>query len=180
VLPYPAFLRRIYSDDLTKDNKQSFISWLVAVTTLTIYTGWMHVLIALMLASFFSRTCLYVLLAVWSTTFLPAKPVLWNAFCRSWVSQQQLQQTQQHLLVWKGKSSASNLKTVPRFWHRYTSRCSSRIGLKRGVRGEHTAADSSKIRFVCAAGGVGTLPPSCEAGAVQRFIPLMCESATAQ
>jgi hypothetical protein len=80
---------RIYSDELTKDNKQSLISWLVAVTTLTIYTGWMHVLIGLMLCSFFSRTCFYVLVAVWSTTFLPAKPVLWNAFCRSWVSQQQ-------------------------------------------------------------------------------------------
>lgn len=77
---------RVYSDGFSKDHKQSFISWAVAVTTLTIYTGWMHVLIGLMLASFFSRTCLYVLLAVWATTFLPAKPVLWNAFCRSWVS----------------------------------------------------------------------------------------------
>lgn len=76
---------RIYSDDLTKDHKQGLLSWLVAVATLTLYTGWMHVLIGLMLGSFFSRTCLYVLLALWSTTFLPAKPVLWNAFCRSWV-----------------------------------------------------------------------------------------------
>ncbi|WIA23591.1 hypothetical protein OEZ85_000302 [Tetradesmus obliquus] len=78
---------RVYSDGFSKDHKQSFISWAVAVTTLTIYTGWMHVLIGLMLASFFSRTCLYVLLAVWATTFLPAKPVLWNAFCRSWIFQ---------------------------------------------------------------------------------------------
>jgi hypothetical protein len=80
---------RIYSDGLSKDHKQSFISWAVAVTTLTIYTGWMHILIGLMLASFFSRTCLYVLLGVWATTFLPAKPVLWNAFCRSWVCEAQ-------------------------------------------------------------------------------------------
>lgn len=73
---------RIYSDGLTKDSKQSLISWLVAVTTLTIYTGWAHVLIALIIASFFSRTALYITLALWSTVLLPARPVLWNAFCR--------------------------------------------------------------------------------------------------
>jgi hypothetical protein len=32
-------VRRIYTDGLAKDSKQSFISWLVAITTLTIYTG---------------------------------------------------------------------------------------------------------------------------------------------
>ncbi|WIA23473.1 hypothetical protein OEZ85_000218 [Tetradesmus obliquus] len=76
---------RVYSDGLSKDHKQSLISWLVAVTTLTIYTGWMHILLGLMLGSFFSRSCLYLLLAIWATTWLPAKPVLWSAFCSSWV-----------------------------------------------------------------------------------------------
>jgi hypothetical protein len=88
LLPSP---HRVYSDGLSKDHKQSFISWLVAVITLTIYTGWMHILLGLLLGSFFSRTCLYVLLALWATTWLPAKPVLWSAFCSSWVSLQSLQ-----------------------------------------------------------------------------------------
>lgn len=39
-LPLRAFHScRIYTDGLTKDSKQSFISWLVAITTLTLYTG---------------------------------------------------------------------------------------------------------------------------------------------
>jgi hypothetical protein len=86
VLQTTKLSRRVYSDGLSKDHKQSFISWLVAVTTLTIYTGWMHILLGLMLGSFFSRTCLYLLLGIWATTWLPAKPVLWSAFCSSWVS----------------------------------------------------------------------------------------------
>eukprot|EP00879_Flechtneria_rotunda_P014757 GHRR01015421.1.p1 GENE.GHRR01015421.1~~GHRR01015421.1.p1 ORF type:complete len:285 (+),score=59.03 GHRR01015421.1:1233-2087(+) len=47
----------------------------------------MHILMLLMIGSFVSRTLLYVLLGLWSTTFLPARPVLWNAFCRSWIFQ---------------------------------------------------------------------------------------------
>eukprot|EP00878_Enallax_costatus_P001857 GHUV01002015.1.p1 GENE.GHUV01002015.1~~GHUV01002015.1.p1 ORF type:complete len:329 (+),score=100.81 GHUV01002015.1:293-1279(+) len=78
---------RIYTDGFAKDHKQSFVSWLVAVTTLTLYTGWMHILIGLMIGSLFSRTCLIVLVTIWSTVFLPPKPVLWNAFCKSWVFQ---------------------------------------------------------------------------------------------
>lgn len=39
VLLIPYLPCRIYSDGLSKDSKQSFISWLVAITTLTLYTG---------------------------------------------------------------------------------------------------------------------------------------------
>lgn len=38
-LPLRAHSCRIYTDGLSKDSKQSFISWLVAITTLTLYTG---------------------------------------------------------------------------------------------------------------------------------------------
>jgi hypothetical protein len=65
------------------------LGWAMLLRLPLLHAGWMHVLIGLMLASFFSRTCLYLLLAIWATTWLPAKPVLWNAFCRSWVSEQQ-------------------------------------------------------------------------------------------
>jgi hypothetical protein len=57
----------------------------VAVTTISIYTTWIYVLVGLLIGSFFSRTCLYILLAVWATKYLPAKPLLWGAFCSSWV-----------------------------------------------------------------------------------------------
>jgi len=67
---------------LSKDSKQSFLSWLVAITTLTLYTGWMHILIGLFIAGWFNWTARYILIALWSTVFLPARPVLWNAFCR--------------------------------------------------------------------------------------------------
>jgi hypothetical protein len=79
----PTAQRSIYTDGMSKDHRQSWPSWLVAVATMTIYTGWMHVLLALMAGVFFRRWCLYVLLALFATTFLPAKPVLWPAFCRS-------------------------------------------------------------------------------------------------
>jgi hypothetical protein len=37
--PPPLQPRRLYTDGRTKDSKQSFVSWLVAITTLTLYTG---------------------------------------------------------------------------------------------------------------------------------------------
>jgi hypothetical protein len=39
VLSCPVLSCRIYTDGLSKDSKQSLISWLVAVITLTLYTG---------------------------------------------------------------------------------------------------------------------------------------------
>jgi hypothetical protein len=44
--------------------------------------GWMHILISLFIACFFSSTARYITLAIWLTVLLPPKPVLWNAFCR--------------------------------------------------------------------------------------------------
>jgi hypothetical protein len=44
--------------------------------------GWMHFLIGLFIACFFSPLARYVTLGLWLTVLLPAKPVLWNAFCR--------------------------------------------------------------------------------------------------
>jgi hypothetical protein len=42
----------------------------------------MHILIGLFFASFVSRTALIVNVALWLTVLLPARPILWNAFCR--------------------------------------------------------------------------------------------------
>ncbi|KAI8473144.1 MAG: diacylglycerol acyltransferase-domain-containing protein [Monoraphidium minutum] len=75
---------RIFSDGRTKDFKQGWFNWVVAVGTMTIYTGWMHILILLTLGCFFSRTCLMVWVAIMSTLLLPPKPVLWTAFCQCW------------------------------------------------------------------------------------------------
>lgn len=76
--------KRVYSD-LQPGKKQSVLSWLVAVVTLTVYCGWMNILIGLFIASFFTRYALYTLIFLWSTTFLPAKPVLWPAWNKLWV-----------------------------------------------------------------------------------------------
>eukprot|EP00878_Enallax_costatus_P018901 GHUV01019924.1.p1 GENE.GHUV01019924.1~~GHUV01019924.1.p1 ORF type:complete len:310 (+),score=63.74 GHUV01019924.1:533-1462(+) len=70
---------------MSEKHQQSLLSWLVAVVTLTSYTGFVNILYALFIGSFFSRTCLYVLLALWATRFLPAKPLLWEAFCGCWI-----------------------------------------------------------------------------------------------
>lgn len=71
---------RIYSDGQTKESQQSFLSKAVALVTLTLYIGWLHVLLILMLLSMFYVTPRYILLAIFSTLALPAKPVLWTAF----------------------------------------------------------------------------------------------------
>lgn len=47
------------------------------------FSGWMHILIALTLGCFFSRTVLLIYLGIMSTLLLPPKPVLWTAFCQS-------------------------------------------------------------------------------------------------
>lgn len=76
---------RIYSDGLSKDHKQGIISRIVAVVTLTLYTGWLHILLGLMVASFFSRAALVVTALLFATLALPARPVLWPAFNRLWI-----------------------------------------------------------------------------------------------
>lgn len=42
-------------------------------------------LACLIIASFFNRTCLYVVIALFSTLLLPCKPLLWPAFNRMWI-----------------------------------------------------------------------------------------------
>jgi 2-acylglycerol O-acyltransferase 2 len=76
---------RIYSDGLSKDHKQSIISRLVAIVTLTLYTGWLHILFGLLVGCFFSSTPRYILGALLFTLWLPARPVLWPAFNRLWI-----------------------------------------------------------------------------------------------
>jgi hypothetical protein len=48
----------------------------------SVAVGWMHILIGLLIASFFSRAAMILNIAIWLTVLLPPKPVLWNAFCR--------------------------------------------------------------------------------------------------
>ena len=45
--------------------------------------GWMHILLGLMLASFFSCTALLILVGLFSTLLLPARPVLWGPFTKA-------------------------------------------------------------------------------------------------
>ena len=67
---------RIWSGQ-TQKRKQSFASSVVSIITLTLYCGWLHVLLALFVSSAFSRLALAVTIGLLSTVLLPAKPVLW-------------------------------------------------------------------------------------------------------
>lgn len=58
---------RVYSDGRTAKYKQGLVSSVVALTTLTLYTGWMHVLLALLILSYWSKVALVLLVAIWST-----------------------------------------------------------------------------------------------------------------
>lgn len=45
---------RVYSDLGGPDQKQGWFSWIVAVTTMTIYCGWMNILLLLCIAAIFN------------------------------------------------------------------------------------------------------------------------------
>ncbi|GAX82788.1 hypothetical protein CEUSTIGMA_g10214.t1 [Chlamydomonas eustigma] len=75
---------RIY-EGLQPGQKQHFLNALVAMVTLTIYVGWMNFFLLLCISAFFSRTALYIVIALLSTLALPARPVLWPWFNRLWV-----------------------------------------------------------------------------------------------
>lgn len=81
--PSPPPKNSVYTDGDGKARRQSLPSLIVALVTLTIYCGWLHIMIGLLLASFFSRWALGTLLLLLATLLLPAKPVLWTGFCAS-------------------------------------------------------------------------------------------------
>ncbi|KAJ9507588.1 hypothetical protein QJQ45_019233 [Haematococcus lacustris] len=75
---------RVYSD-LQPGQRMPILNWVVAVTTLALYCGWINLLIMLGVAAIWLVWPRYVLVLLWSTLLLPAKPVLWTAFCKLWV-----------------------------------------------------------------------------------------------
>ena len=55
---------------------QSLLSTFVAAATLTIYTGWMHILLGLLVCSLLGHTwAITVFLSLYATLLLPPKPV---------------------------------------------------------------------------------------------------------
>ncbi|GLI66396.1 hypothetical protein VaNZ11_010188 [Volvox africanus] len=75
---------RIWSDGMHARFKQGIVSRIVAMITLFIYTGWMHILLALMVLAICRRTwAIIALISLYATLLLPPKPVLWGPFCRS-------------------------------------------------------------------------------------------------
>lgn len=77
---------RIWSEGVQANLKQGLFSRIVAIVTLFIYTGWMHILLALMILALCRYTWAIVLLiSLYATLLLPAKPILWGPFCRSWI-----------------------------------------------------------------------------------------------
>lgn len=76
---------RVYSDGMSKQHTQGAVSNVVAIVTMFLYTAWLHIMLALMVAAFFNRYALYTVLFLFSTLALPARPVLWSSFNRSWI-----------------------------------------------------------------------------------------------
>ncbi len=56
---------------------------LTQLPTLALYTSWLHILLALLIASFFWRPAAITLAALVATTLLPAKPLRWQALLQS-------------------------------------------------------------------------------------------------
>lgn len=48
------------------------------------YAGWGHIMLMMLIASFFYITPRVILALLFGTLLLPAKPVLWKPFNRSW------------------------------------------------------------------------------------------------
>nr|QNL10705.1 acyl-CoA: diacylglycerol acyltransferase 2B [Haematococcus lacustris]QNL10739.1 acyl-CoA: diacylglycerol acyltransferase 2-2 [Haematococcus lacustris] len=76
---------RIWSDGQTRDSKMTWLELVVAVITLTAYTGWIHILMLLGISAVFWQVPRLILIVLLSTLLLPARPVLWTSFNRSWV-----------------------------------------------------------------------------------------------
>ncbi|PNH06113.1 Diacylglycerol O-acyltransferase 2 [Tetrabaena socialis] len=76
---------RVYADGIDPNQKQNPLVTLLAGITLSIYCGFMNYYFLLIIAAFFSRTALYVVIALLSTLAIPARPVLWPAFNRLWI-----------------------------------------------------------------------------------------------
>lgn len=72
--------RRIFTDGMYQGHQQGALSYILAVTSLLLYLSWIHVLTALLVASFWYRWALVLLVLIWSTVLLPPEPLLWSRF----------------------------------------------------------------------------------------------------
>jgi len=75
---------RLY-EALQPGEKQPLLNHIVASVTLMIYVGWVNIFAGLLIACFFSKIALYVVIALLTTLWLPAKPLLWGPLLRSWI-----------------------------------------------------------------------------------------------
>jgi len=83
--PQPPYGTRVYSDGRKAGFKQGWVSYLVAVSTLTLYTAWIPMLMLLFLFVW-NRTVLFFLLALFSTLGIPAK-LHWQEFIDGYLLQ---------------------------------------------------------------------------------------------
>ncbi|KAG2429040.1 hypothetical protein HXX76_011282 [Chlamydomonas incerta] len=76
---------RIYSDGIKPDAPQNLLVKILAGITMSIYVGFMNYFMLMVIASYWSRICRYIVLALLGTLALPCKPVLWPAFNKLWI-----------------------------------------------------------------------------------------------
>ena len=76
---------RLYPDGMTKDHKQPLLSYCVALLTLTLFTGWIHVFVGIAIGSLFNHACAALFWLLIATLCLPHKPLLWTPFIKLWI-----------------------------------------------------------------------------------------------
>lgn len=64
---------------------QSLLSSATALVTLILYTCWPQISLTLIALSFVSRVAFTIVVLLFSTLLMPAKPLLWKPFVQSWV-----------------------------------------------------------------------------------------------
>jgi hypothetical protein len=139
---------RIYSDGQTATSQQSAFSAAVAICTLSLYTGWIHIILALVVASCWSKVALALLVALFSTLLLPARPLVrsprrlhaWaRVLCVHW-----MQGRAGHP---RGRPQTLGLRIRDFFLPTRTRPCSGRRSARAGCSG--AGANTSSKRQAC-------------------------------
>ncbi|GBF98193.1 diacylglycerol acyltransferase type 2 [Raphidocelis subcapitata] len=71
---------RVWCDGLGPSSRQPWWEETLALVSLAIFTCWIHIMLAITIWGFFNKWAALVAAAIWSTVFLPARPLLWTRF----------------------------------------------------------------------------------------------------
>lgn len=82
-VPVPIGERVFCDKGLSLEQAQPWWEEAFALVTMSLYLSWIHILMLLVVAAFFSKTAMWICIGVFSTMLLPAGPCLSVAFLRN-------------------------------------------------------------------------------------------------